>query len=102
MASALRSPVSAQQLSTLQNTAAVRTMATAQASTAQANTPASSSAPAPLPDITIIGKTQTLLRLQINFKEQGIYSLGDYLEFADGEPPINADMGWPTIDVRTY
>ena len=102
MASALRSPANAQQLSALQNTAAVRAMATTQASTAQASAPSSSPAPAPLPDITIIGKTQTLLRLQINFKEQGIYSLGDYLEFADGEPPINADMGWPTIDVRTY
>ena len=52
------------------------------------------------PEVTLIGATPLMVRLQIKFDRQGIFSLGDYLEFTGGEPDINRDLGWPLIDVK--
>lgn len=50
--------------------------------------------------VSIVSKSYDRLSLQVNFDRQGTISLADYLEFTAGDPAINRDLGWPTIDVR--
>lgn len=53
-----------------------------------------------MPAVSIVSKSYDRLSLQVNFDRQGTISLADYLEFTVGDPAINRDLGWPSIDVR--
>ena len=48
----------------------------------------------------ILSARYDVVRLKVNVLRPGLVSLGDYLEFAAGDPAINRDLGWPQIDVR--
>ncbi len=116
-ASAARAPRLAAMTAGLRTTSSVQTLANMQAantvgalSTTQSGTsptpvtPPAATPPAapatPSPEVTILGKTRIMVRLQVKFDRQGIFSLGDYLEFSAGDPAINRDIGWPLIDVK--
>jgi hypothetical protein len=53
-----------------------------------------------IPAVSIVSKSYDRLSLQVNFDRQGTISLADYLEFTVGDPAINRDLGWPSIEVR--
>ena len=66
-----------------------------------ANLKAAAAAPtAPTPEVTMLGKTARVLRLEVKFNRQGLFSLSDYVEFSSADPAINKDFGWPVIDVK--
>lgn len=106
MSAGLRAPINAQTLAAMQGANTVRALSTTQSGTSPTpvvtppvtTTPTPS--PAPTPEVTILGKTRLMVRLQVKFDRQGIFSLGDYLEFSAGDPSINRDLGWPLIDVK--
>ena len=50
--------------------------------------------------VSIVSKSYDRLSLKVNFDRQGTLSLADYLEFTAGDPAINRDLGWPSIEVR--
>ena len=50
--------------------------------------------------VSIVSKSYDRLILQVSFDRQGRISLADYLEFTVGDPAINRDLGWPSIEVR--
>lgn len=50
--------------------------------------------------VSIVSKSYDRLSLQVSFDRQGRISLADYLEFTVGDPAINRDLGWPSIEVR--
>ena len=54
----------------------------------------------PAPAVSIVSRSYDRLSLQVNFDRQGTISLADYLEFAVGDPAINRDLGWPSVEVR--
>lgn len=82
----------------LSNATSVRTLSSNGSASVQPLSVPSTAAPSP--EVTLLGATQLMVRLQVKFERQGIFSLGDYLEFADGEPDLNRDLGWPLIDVK--
>lgn len=53
-----------------------------------------------IPVVSIVSKTYDRVSVRVNFDRTGTVSLADYLEFAVGDPAINRDLGWPSIDVR--
>lgn len=107
MTAGVRTSTSVQTLANMQGANTVRALGTTQSGTSP--TPVTPpvatrpSTPAPAttsPEVTILGKTRLMVRLQVKFDRQGIFSLGDYLEFSAGDPAINRDLGWPVIDVK--
>lgn len=62
--------------------------------------PAEPVAEAPVQRTTIVSKTYDRLTLQVRFLRSGTIALDDYLEFTAGDPAINRDLGWPSIQVR--
>lgn len=91
-AATLRAPANAQ---ILQRTVQLQRSNNVTVPSGDAATP-----PAVAQEIVLLGKTRIMVRVQAKFDRPGIFSLGDYLEFAGGEPPINRDIGWPLIDVQ--
>jgi hypothetical protein len=83
---------------TLGNAATVRALSSSGNASVQPLSAPSTAAPSP--EVKLLGATQLMVRLQVKFDRQGIFSLGDYLEFANGEPDLNRDLGWPLIDVK--
>ena len=61
--------------------------------------PAEPVADAPRQRTTIVSKSYDRLSLQVTFLRSGTISLEDYLEFTVGDPAINRDLGWPSIQV---
>ncbi len=52
------------------------------------------------PTVSIVSQSYNRLSLQVNFDRAGTFNLDDYLEFTVGDPAINRDLGWPSIEVR--
>lgn len=48
----------------------------------------------------VVSARYDVVRLKVKILRPGLVSLGDYLEFAAGDPAINRDLGWPQIEVR--
>ena len=48
----------------------------------------------------VLSARYDVVRLKVKVLRPGLVSLGDYLEFAAGDPAINRDFGWPEIEVR--
>lgn len=111
MTAGVRTTTSVQTLANMQGANTVRALSTTQSGTSPTpvtpppvatppSTPAPTTPATPSPEVTILGKTRLMVRLQVKFDRQGIFSLGDYLEFSAGDPAINRDLGWPVIDVK--
>lgn len=98
-AAAVRAQVAAPSSATqLGNASTVRKLSNSSGTSVQPLSTPSTAVPSP--EVKLLGATPLMVRLQVKFDRQGIFSLEDYLEFADGEPDINRDLGWPLIDVR--